>query len=221
VKQVTEAARRILAKPKSRKKPLSGTQVKSIVQRLEKGSLADLQVAAMFALGFYGFLRWDDLSRITPKHLEFAPTHLLVHLEKRKNDQFRKGTQVLIARADRAPCPVAVVEKFLGKGRHKPGTSIWRRIQSTKYGQVLRSTPMTYSRASELFKKELVKEGLDAKDYGLHSLRSGGATTAAAVGIPDRLLQRQGGWRTAKAKNNYIDESKNNLLRITKTMQKA
>jgi hypothetical protein len=80
---------------------------------------------------------------------------------------------------------------------------------------------MTYSRASELFKKELVKEGLDAKDYGLHCLRSGGATTAAALGIPDRLLQRQGGWRTAKTKNNYIDESKNNLLRITKTMQKA
>ena len=80
---------------------------------------------------------------------------------------------------------------------------------------------MTYSRASELFKKELVKEGLDAKDQGLHSLRSDGATTAAALGIPDRLLQRQGGWRTAKAKNNYIDESKNSLLHITKILQKA
>ena len=55
---------------------------------------------------------------------------------------------------------------------------------------------MTYSRASELLKKELVKESLDAKDYGLHSLRSGGATTAAALGIP-------GGWRTA---NNYSVE---------------
>ena len=89
----------------------------------------------------------------------------------------------------------------------KPGTSIWRRIQSTKYGHAdTLSTPVTYNCASELFKKELVKEGLDAKDYGLHSLRSGGATIAAALGIPDRLLQRQGGWRTAKAKNNYIDE---------------
>ena len=81
---------------------------------------------------------------------------------------------------------------------------------------------MTYSRASEFFKKELVKVLMHAKDFGLHSLRSGGATTAAALaGIPDRLLQRQGGWRTAKAKNNYIVESKNSLLHITKTMQKA
>lgn len=221
VKQVTEAARRILAKPKSRKEPLSSAQVTRIVQRLEKGSLADLQIAAMIALGFYGFLRWDDLSRITPKHLEFAPTHLVVHLEKRKNDQFRKGTQVLIARADKTPCPVQVVEKFLKIGRHNPGMIIWRRIQNTRGGQKLRSAPMKYSRARELFKKELVKEGLDAKAYGLHSLRSGGATTAAALGIPDRLLQRQGGWRTAQAKNNYIVESKNSLLQVTKTMQNA
>jgi hypothetical protein len=76
---------------------------------------------------------------------------------------------------------------------------------------------ISYSRASELFKIELVKEGLDAKDC----LRSGGATTAAALGIPDRLRQRQGGWRTAKAKNNYIDEKKqkNSLLHITKIMK--
>ena len=64
-------------------------------------------------------------------------------------------------------------------------------------------------------------EGLDAKEYGLHSLRSGGATTAAALGIPDRLLQRQGGWRTAKAKNNYILESRSALLHVTKKMQNA
>ena len=73
---------------------------------------------------------------------------------------------------------------------------------------------MTYSRASELFKKAVTDEGLDAKKYGLHSLRSGGATTAAALGVPERLLQRQDGWRTAKAKNNYILESKSALLHV-------
>ncbi|CAB3983037.1 ankyrin repeat [Paramuricea clavata] len=76
--------------------------------------------------------------------------------------------------------------------------------------QILRSTPMTYSRASELFKKELVKEDLDAKDYGLHSLRSDGATTAAALGIPDRLQQRQGGAvrRGESFKSTFFQETK-------------
>lgn len=154
VKQVTEAARRILAKPTTRKNPLTYAQVTAMVARLERGPLADLQVAAMIALGFYGFLRWDDLSRITPDHLVFAPTHLVVCLEKRKNDQFREGSQVVIARADKAPCPVAVVEKFLRKGEHDHGRTIWRRIQNTKNGPKLRNAPMTYSRASELFKKQ-------------------------------------------------------------------
>ena len=86
IQQVSEAARRILAKPKSRKKPLTGNIVAPILKRLQGGSLADLQVAALFALGFFGCFRWDDLSCLTPANLVFAPTHLAVFLEKRKND---------------------------------------------------------------------------------------------------------------------------------------
>ena len=84
IQQVSEAARRILAKPKSRQKPLTGDIVVSILKRLQDGSLADLQVAALFALGFFGFLRWDDLSRLTPANLVFAPTHLTVFLKKKE-----------------------------------------------------------------------------------------------------------------------------------------
>ena len=219
IQQVSEAARRILAKPKSRKKPLTGDIVASILKRLQDGSLADLQVAALFALGFFGFLRWDDLSRLTPANLVFAPTHLTVFLEKRKNDQFREGSQVLIARSEESVCPVAVVEKFLRVGEHDQQMVMWRRMQKTKNGVRLRKEIMSYSRAAELVKKEIKTEGLDPKQYGLHSLRSGGASTAAAVGISDRLLQRQGGWHTATAKNNYISESLDTLLTVTKSMQ--
>jgi integrase len=199
---------------------LTAAQVRNILQRLEGGSLADLQVAAIIALGFFGFLRWDDLSRITPSSLVFSSTHVTIFLEKRKNDQFRAGSQILIARSDAGPCPVAVVEKFLERGNHEVTLPLWRKVQSTRNGQKLRRSLMSYSRANELFKKELKKEGLEPKKYGLHSLRSGGASTAAALGIPDRLIQRQGGWKTASAKNNYIGESLDSLLLVTKSMQR-
>ena len=52
---------------------------------------------------------------------------------------------------------------------------------------------MSYSQAKELIKKELGKEGLDPTMFGIHSLRSGGATAAAVLGVPDRLFQRHGG----------------------------
>ena len=83
----------------------------------------------------------------------------------------------------------------------------------------LRKEPMSYSRANELIKQELRKEGLDPGFYGVHSLRAGGASAAAALGIPDRLFQRQGGWRSEKSKNNYIQESLESLLKVTKTIQ--
>lgn len=81
---------------------------------------------------------------------------------------------------------------------------------------MLKEAPMSYSRADELVKKELKNEGLDPTLYSLHSLRSGDASSAAALEIPDRLFQRQGGWRSAQAKNNYIQESLDSLLLVTK-----
>ena len=101
---------------------------------------------------------------------------------------------------------MAIVERFLRIGEHDRQMVSWRRVQKTN-GVGLRKEAMSYSRAAELVKKEIKAEGLDPRQYGLHSLRSGGASTAAALGISDRLLQRQGGRHTATAKNNYISES--------------
>ena len=149
----------------------------------------------------------------------FALTHLTIFLDKRKNDQFREGSQILIARSEGAVCPVAIVERFLRIGEHDRQMVIWRRVQKTKNGVRLRKEAMSYSRAAELVKKEIKAEGLDPRQYGLHSLRSGGASTVAALGISDWLLQRQSGWHTATAKNNYTSESLDTLLIVTKSMQ--
>ena len=57
IQQVAEAGRRILARPPSCRRPLEANHVKSAIRRLEQGPLSDIQVAALFALGFFGFLR--------------------------------------------------------------------------------------------------------------------------------------------------------------------
>ena len=63
---------------------------------------------------------------------------------------------------------------------------------------------MTNSRARELFSKQLKGIGLDPSRYGLHSLQSRGTTEAAAWGIPVRLIQRHGGWRSEVSVHIYI-----------------
>ena len=62
VQQVAEAARRILARPLSHRRPLEHSHVKSAIRCLEQGPLSDIQVAALFTLGIFGFFHWDDLS---------------------------------------------------------------------------------------------------------------------------------------------------------------
>ena len=49
------------------------------------------------------------------------------------------------------------------------------------------NVPLSYTRTRELLIDALRPFVSDIKKYGLHSLRSGGATTAANLGISDRL----------------------------------
>ena len=105
------------------------------------------------------------------------------------------------ARSSTPPCPVAVVETFLRIGGHRKGSKLFWRVQSTKRGVYLRDQPMSYSRAKELLGKELKREGLDSSLFGVHNLWS----AAAALGVPDRLFQRHGGWRSEKARNSYVE----------------
>ena len=73
----------------------------------------------------------------------------------------------------------------------------------------LRNTmkPLSYTRAREIILSALEEIGLDKKSFGLHSLRSGGATAAAAAGINDRIFQKHGRWKSDKAKDGYVKEN--------------
>ncbi|XP_044163844.1 uncharacterized protein LOC122948219 [Acropora millepora] len=217
VKQLLDAVKRILARPPTRMKPLSIDQMRSLLTRLGGGTVADLQLAALLALGFFGFLRWDDLH-----HLSVASGTLECHMlqsswEDIRTTSFAKARGCLLPVAV-PPCPVGVVEKFLRMGGHRKGSKLFCRMQSTKRGVYLRDQPMSYSRAKELLRKELKREGLHSSVFGIHSLRSGGASAAAALGVPDRLFQRHGGWRSEKARNNYVEESLDSLLLVSQSI---
>ena len=49
VKQVVDAARRILARPAERKEPLSSVLVRKVISHFEKGNLGDVQLTALFS----------------------------------------------------------------------------------------------------------------------------------------------------------------------------
>ena len=156
------------------------------------------------------------LSRLKYPDLRFHSNYIAVFLEKRKNDQFREGSWIFIAASYSTYCPVILLQRFLSKGNHSDNSFLFRRVSHTKNGMKLRKEKLSYSRALDLVRKQLRAISLDPQQFGLHSLRSGGASLAAAMGIPDRLIMRHGGWKSESSKNRYMQESVDSLLAISR-----
>ena len=223
--QLLQAAKRLCARPVQRRTPLSVSQFYQVVSSLTKPdeSLSNLQCATLITLGFTAMLRWDDLHRLQRQDVVISNTHLSIHLKKRKNDQFRQGDVVVVCRQEHSstrPCPVQVVERFLATAEHAPDQCLFGKITTFKAGAKLRGS-MTYSRASETLHQCLQVAGITDGCYGLHSLRSGGATAAAQAGVAERLLQRHGGWRCGSSKDMYVEESMNDLLSVSRAILDA
>ncbi len=58
----------------------------------------------------------------------------------------------------------------------------------------------------------------DVSKYGVHSLRSGGATAAANAGISDRHFKRHGRWKSETAKDGYVKDSLDSRLQVSKSI---
>ena len=70
----------------------------------------------------------------------------------------------------------------------------------------------------ELFLAMIKSIGLAPKEFGLHSLRSGGATAAANAGVPDRLFKRHGRWKSELAKDGYVKDLLSSRLLVSKSL---
>ena len=192
------------------------TSFRLLFDKFAFATLDKIQILTLISLGFTGFLRWDDLSRIKLCDISFHESFVAIFLEQRKNEQYREGSWVYISKSYSKYCPVLLLKRFLAYGKHSQNSFLFRKIAHTNKGAFLRSQKLSYSRALELVRLLLKDIGLDAQKYGLHSMRSGGASLAAALGVPDRLIMRQGGWKSVSSKTRYIKESFPSLLSVSR-----
>ena len=146
--------------------------------------------------------------------------HMEVHITSSKTDQYRQGDSVVVARTGSATCPVALLERYYGMTAitRESRLKLFRSITATKSGERSQGG-LSYTRLRELFLRKLTSLGFDAKQFGLHSLRAGGATAAAQAGIPDRLFKRHGRWRSESAKDGYIKDSMSSLLSVSQSLK--
>ena len=94
-----------------------------------------------------------------------------------------------------------------------------QRLVHTKNGFKLRQAgSISYTRVRELVLTLLESIGLDRKQFGLHSLRSGGASAAANAGVPDRCFKRHGRWKSENAKDGYVKDDLQQRLDVSRNI---
>ena len=92
-------------------------------------------------------------------------------------------------------------------------------IFKTKSGHKISKTKgIPYSRIREIFKGYISEITTARENFGLHSLRSGGASAAANNGISDRLISKQGRSSSEKARKGYIKDSVYKRLTVSNTL---
>ena len=215
--------KRLLAKPKVKKEPITADMLATLVKSLgQSPSLADVRLAASCLLAFAAFLRFDELAKLRSCDVKISEASMTVYIASSKTDQYRQGESVLIARTGSPTCPVAMLEKYFSMANlsHASSLPLFRGIVHTKKGERLRPTgSLSYTRMRELFLAKWKELGFDTTQLGLHSLRAGGASAAANAGIADRLFKRHGRWRSEAAKDGYVKDSREALLSVSKSLK--
>jgi hypothetical protein len=102
-----------------------------------QSTLLNLQIATFIMGCFSGFLRYDCACQIFADEVRFYSSHMKKFLAKRKNDQFRSGSVVCIARSKSLSCPVSLLKSLLVKagalGKHVPVFRSFRKGSSEKF----------------------------------------------------------------------------------------
>lgn len=223
VSSVVEGFQRLLAKPKTKKQPITPDILRDIVASLgQYPSLSELRLAAISLLAYVAFLRFDELRKLRGLDVKFQVDRLELHIISSKTDQYRQGATLLIARTGLPTCPVVMLERYVAVGNVDllADSKLFRGIVATRKGERLRpSGSLSYTRMREIVRDKLCSLGYDHKVFGLHSFRAGGATAAANTpGISERNFKRHGRWKSDSAKDGYVEDSESSRLMVSKSL---
>jgi integrase len=223
VKEVLNGIKRKLAKPTSRKEPFELDHINEICNSINFASLTDLRNSVLVVVAFYALLRFDEIRNLKESHVVFHTTHMELVIPKSKADQLRLGNTVVIARLGGPTCPVHLLEYYLTEASlvsasDSPDNYVFRRCLHIKSKIVLtaKCQPMSYASVRALVKSKATQLGLAAENYGTHSMRAGGATSAANSDVPDRILQRHGRWASGTSKDRYVKDSLEKRLAVSR-----
>ena len=206
-KTAFEGAKRLAARngSKNRKEPLDTEMLTDLVERFGQSSnIMHLRALVICLVGFAGFLRISELMQVQIKNIRLQQDFMTFFIESSKTDQHRDGETIYISRTRSKKCPVALTERYIKMTKliENPENYLICRLRKSKKGHNADgSKPLSYTRIRETFCETIeAVVGKDAKQYCLHSLRSGGGQAQhRQTGLAIARLASMGGGRQLPA----------------------
>lgn len=162
-----------------------------------------LRDRALILLGFAGALRRSELASLEVADVTSARDGLVVTIRRSKTDPEGEGQKVGIPYGSRpATCPV----RSLAAWRDAAGISegpLFRPVD--RHDNVLPSA-LTDRSVALILKRRAELVGLEPTDITGHSLRAGLATSAAAAGVPERVIAATTRHKSMTVLRRYIRE---------------
>ena len=169
----------------------------------------------MYVLSLAGFFRFDDISRIR-SDISCKEGFMVIKVFKNKNDQLRRGDEVVISQLSGSACLNELLKRYLAMFRipliqkmlfSSPfsGEGSWKLVAPNK--------PISDSTIKGAF-CFLQSPGPKPSKFGLHSLQSGGATMAANNGVNDRVFYGHGRWKSEQAEDTYVNDNLEQRLEV-------
>lgn len=206
VQAAIRGSKKVRADPVRRKQPLRIHHLASFLKTArDSKAYDDLLFITIVACGFYGCHRSGELVASNDKRLRdprktikrasltFRNARAQYHLPYHKADPFFKGSDVIFIKQDIAN-PVELLKEYVARrdGTHGSHPDLFICEDG--------SVPTRAWFDSKLFAL------VDRLNYGGHSLRSGGATFYASLGLPEDIIMALGRW-SSQAWRIYVREN--------------
>ena len=208
----------------NRKQAVTADMIGTLVSASNLSNLLELRNVCIFVLAFAGFFRINEVLHIKYGDVRFRSGYVAIDVTSSKTNQLRKGSEVVIASGSSVDTyPVNIsrrylteVERYLIDSSHY----IFRSLSKCRVGHKLVSVNklISYSSVRDCFKRSFKDIVPDVSQFGTHSLRAGGTSAAANAGVQDRIFQRHGRWETVSARNDYVEDSLDCRLSVSRML---
>jgi integrase len=202
VRLVRRGVRRTLGTAQRRVRPVTVPELRTMLEGLGIDP-AGCRDRALLLLGFAGALRRSELVGLEVADVTEGADGLTVHLRRSKTDQEGAGRTVGIPfGSNPATCPVRAWRAWLVVSGITEGPA-FRPVD--RHGHI-GLTRLSGQAVALVMKRHAARVGLDPGEVAGHSLRAGLATSAAAVGVPERVIANQTGHKGTAMLRRYIRE---------------